>query len=110
MPVSSPKILRASATAAKLTDTAPDPSAVSVRTRLPTPNDEWNSRFSTGPTVWAVLAGRVRVLDLSQNLRLADDQRIEARRHPEEVPGDVEVLAIVKVRAHHASGRCRGRR
>ena len=31
------------------TDTAPDPSSVSVRTRLPTPNELWKSRFSSGP-------------------------------------------------------------
>ena len=44
-----PKIFRASATAAKLTDTAPSPSAVSVRTRLPTPNDQWNSLLEQRP-------------------------------------------------------------
>ena len=38
-PFSRPKIFRASATAAKLIETAPSPSAVSVRTRLPTLND-----------------------------------------------------------------------
>ena len=38
-PLRSPKILRARATAAKPTDTAPAPSPVSVRTRLPAPND-----------------------------------------------------------------------
>ena len=48
-PVSRPKILRASETAAKLTDTAPSPSAVSVRTRLPTPNAQWNVLLSSGP-------------------------------------------------------------
>ena len=55
-PFRSPKILRASATAAKLTDTAPAARPVSVRTRLPTAKDEWNNRFSTGPTVRAPLA------------------------------------------------------
>ena len=38
-PLRSPKIFLASDTAAKLTETAPDPSPVSVRTRLPTAND-----------------------------------------------------------------------
>ena len=44
-----PKIFFASATAAKLTDTAPSDSAVSERTRLPTANAEWNSLLSSGP-------------------------------------------------------------
>ncbi len=47
-----PKILRASDTAACATDTAPSPTAVSVRTRLPTANDVWNRRVSSGPTDW----------------------------------------------------------
>jgi hypothetical protein len=49
-------LLRARATAAKLTETAPDPRPVSVRTRLPAANDEWNSRFSTAPEVPAAAA------------------------------------------------------
>ena len=55
-PLRSPKILRARATAAKLTETAPEPSPVSVRTRLPAANDEWKSRFSTAPAVPAAAA------------------------------------------------------
>ena len=55
-PLRSPKIFLASETAAKLTETAPEPSPVSVRTRLPTPNDEWNRRFRTGPTAWTSAA------------------------------------------------------
>ena len=70
----------ASATAAKLTDTAPEPSAVSVRTRLPTANEAWNRRLSSGPAVCAEPADRVRFLDLTENLRFADHQRVEARR------------------------------
>jgi hypothetical protein len=49
-PSSRSKIFLAMATASKLTDTAPSPMAVSVRTRLPTPNDEVNTRSSSGPT------------------------------------------------------------
>ena len=39
-PLQIAEIFFASETAAKLTDTAPDPSPVSVRTRLPTANEE----------------------------------------------------------------------
>ena len=52
-PLRSPKIFFDSDTAAKLTDTAPEPRPVSVRTRLPTANDEWNSRLRNVPAVWA---------------------------------------------------------
>ena len=55
-PFRSPKILRASEAAAKLIDTAPAPSAVSVRTRLPTANDEWNRRLSSAPDACATAA------------------------------------------------------
>ena len=46
-----PKILRAREMAAKLTETAPSPSPVSARTRLPTLNAQWNSRLSAA-LVW----------------------------------------------------------
>ena len=75
-----PKILRASATAAKLTETAPSPSAVSVRTRLPTPNDQWKSLLSTGPTHWRSRGRLERVLDLAENLRLARPPANRGRR------------------------------
>ena len=55
-PVRSPKIFLASEVAAKLIDTAPSDSAVSVRTRLPTVNDQGNTLFSTGPTVRSSVA------------------------------------------------------
>ena len=96
-PSSRPKIFRASATAAKLTDTAPSPSAVSLRTRLPTPNDQWNSLLSIGP-VQRVRRGLKRVLHLSEDLRLADDQRVEPGGHAEQMPGGGLVVEREEVR------------
>ena len=69
-----------------------------MRTRLPTPNDEWNSRFSTGPTVVHVAGDGVRLLHLAEDLRLADDQRVEARGDAEQMPRGVEVRHVVDVR------------
>ena len=57
-PLRSPKILRASEAAANPIETAPEPRPVSVRTRLPTANDEWKSRLRIGPTTctsWATV-------------------------------------------------------
>ena len=69
-----------------------------MRTRLPTANDEWNSRLSTGPTVCRVAGDGVRVLDLAENLRLADDQRVEAGGDAEQMARGVEAAAHVEVR------------
>ena len=69
-----------------------------MRTRLPTANDEWNSRLSTGPAVCAPAAARVRFLHLAENLRLADDERVEAGGDAEQVPRRVEVGDVVEVR------------
>ena len=41
---------------------------------------------------------RVRVLHLTENLRLADHERVEARRHAEEMPRGLEIDEIVEVR------------
>ena len=84
-PCRRPKIFRASATAAKLTDTAPSPSAVSVRTRLPTPNDQLEDVAEHRPDT-PLVGGRLeRVLHLAENLRLADHERIEPCRHAKQV-------------------------
>ena len=96
--------MRASSTAAKPTDTAPSPSAVSVRTRLPTPNDDWKRRVSKGPTHCRVGGHLERVLDLAEDLRLADDQRVETGRHAEQVPRGVAVRPLEEVR-HERVGR-----
>ena len=47
--------------------------------------------------------GRVRVLHLPENLRLADNQRVEAGRDPEQVPRRLEIQAVVEMRLHHRS-------
>src|SRR5207249_1600602 len=41
---------------------------------------------------------RVRVLHLSEDLRFADDERIESARDPEQVPRGVEILLVVQMR------------
>ena len=82
-----PKIFRARLTAAKLTETAPSASAVSDRTRLPTPNAQWNSRLRSGPGAVGGRRDAVGVLDLPENLRLADHQRVEPRRDTEKDAG-----------------------
>ena len=56
-------------------------------------NDEWNRRFRTGPTVWASAARRVRLLHLAEDLRLADDERVEAGGDAEQVARRVEIDA-----------------
>ena len=45
---------------------------------------------------------RVRVLHLAEDLRLADDERVEARGDAEEMPRGVEVVQVVDVRDHIA--------
>ena len=92
-PSSRPKILRASATAAKLTETAPSPSAVSVRTRLPTLNDQWNSLRQQRAGAAPLRRRLEGVLHLPEDLRLADDQRVESGRDPEQVPRRLVVAA-----------------
>ena len=81
-----------------------------MRTRLPTANDEWNRRLSTGPAVCALAGGRVRLLDLAENLRLADDQRVEAGGDAEQMARRVEVGHVVDVRRDRRRDRRRGTR
>ena len=45
-----------------------------------------NSRLVSAPVTWRSLAFGVRVLDLAEDLRLADDQRIEAGGDAKQVP------------------------
>ena len=58
----------------------------------------------------AVVRGRVRVLHLAENLRLADDQRVEAGGDAEQVARGVEVGEVVDVRRDERPDRCRGTR
>ena len=62
-----------------------------MRTRLPATNDEWKSRLRTGPAVCAVGGDAVRLFHLAENLRLADDEGVEARGHAEQMARRVEV-------------------
>jgi hypothetical protein len=81
-----PKIFLASATAAKLIDTAPSPSAVSVRTSLADverPVEDLAEQRACRAAVRGRLEG---VLHLPENLRLPDDDRVEPG-------GDAEQMA-----------------
>ena len=78
-----------------------------MRTRFPTANDEWNRRLSNVPDGVRCGGGGVRVLHLPENLRLADDQRIEAGSHPEQVARRLEVGHVVDVRRYASRDRCR---
>ena len=102
-PLRSPKILRASATAAKLTETAPDAESgfgadalAGGERRVEQPVEHRADRLRAG-------GERVRFLDLAENLRLADDQRIEAGGDAEQVAGGVEVGQVVQVRRELAA-------
>ena len=75
----------ASATAADETDTACRPIAVSVRARLPTSTAWRNVRDEQRPAGRLVLGRVPRLAHLAEDLALADDHRVEAGGHPEEV-------------------------
>ena len=61
----------------KLIETAPSPSAVSVRTRFPTPNAQWNVLLRR-PGAAALGGCLERVLHLTQDLRFTEHQRVQA--------------------------------
>ena len=69
-----------------------------MRTRLPTPNDQWNSLLSIGPVQRRSGGGLERVLHLAEDLRLADDERIEAGGHAEQVPRRLVVVEREQMR------------
>ena len=70
------------ATAAEATDTAFAPILVCVRTRFATENVAWNSRFSTGPVRARFLGDAIGVLQLPEDLRLAEHHGVESRTRP----------------------------
>ena len=94
------KIRRASCTPAEATETALAPIAVSERTRLATAKVVWNSRFSNGPDCAALLRGPVGILELAEDLRFAENQRVEARGDAEQMaqppPGPELVQAVCR--------------
>ena len=57
-----------------------------------------------------VARGGVRRLDLTENLRLADDERVEAGRHAEEMARRVDAAVAVEVLGEARRGRRRGSR
>ena len=90
--------MRASATAAKLTDTAPSPSAVSRAHALADAERPVERLAQQRPGAVPLGGGLERVLDLAEDLRLADDQRIEPRGHAEQVPRRRGVVVREEVR------------
>ena len=57
-----------------------------------------------------VARGGVRRLHLAEDLRLADDERVEACRHAEEMARGVDAAMAVEVLGQAARGRGRGSR
>jgi hypothetical protein len=103
-PSISPKIFFASSTAAKLTDTALRAISVSVRTCLANRErllEQAVEDHADGSGLAGVLVG---VLDLPEDLRLADDQRVQARGDAEEVAHRVGPGVQVQVRGQFALG------
>ena len=85
------------------------PISVSVRTRLLTENAAWNRRFSTGPVVPASRRDAVGVLQLAEDLRLAEHQRVEARATENTCDGGmsrVPVQAVVDAGAELVVALC----
>ena len=83
--------------------TVPAPIAVSVRTRLATANARVTHRARVPLSAPAATRDLVGLLDLPEDLRLAEDHRVEARRDAE------HVLAPRRRRASRR-GSSRGRR
>ena len=71
-------------------------SRVSVRTRLATEKAAWNRRFSIGPGRAGFLGRAVGVLELPEDLRLAEHQRVESRRDREDMRDGAHVLVPVQ--------------
>ena len=86
-----PSTLSARSTATEGTLARPVPMAVSERTRLPVVSAAANSRLDSGPVQPARKRGLVRAPDLALDLGLADDHRLQARRHAVELARGVAV-------------------
>ena len=71
--------MRASWMPAEATETALAPIAVSVRTRLATAKVDWNRRLSKAPERARLLRRAIGILELAEDLRLAEDHRVEPR-------------------------------
>ena len=91
-PSSRPKILRASATAAKLTETAPFAERRLGAHALADAERPVKQLAQQRPGAVPLGRGLERVLHLAEDLRLADDQRVEAGRDAEQVPRRLGVV------------------
>ena len=69
-----------------------------MRTRLPTANAAWNRRWVTRAGEAEVARRGVGRLHLTEDLRLADDQRVEAGGDAEEMARRVDAAVAVEVR------------
>ena len=87
----------ASRTAVDATDTGLAPMRVSVRARLATAKVCWNRRSSWLPSAPACARCRPGLLDLAEDLRLAQHQRIQPGGDPEQVAHGVAVAVPVQV-------------
>ena len=81
---------------AEATETALAPIAVSVRTRLATAKVDWNRRLSSARRAARLLRRAVGILELAEDLRLAEDHRIEPGGDGIRVPHGIRVLDAVQ--------------
>ena len=93
LPSRPPSWSTAISTAAWLTDAVPRPIPVSVRARLPTLSAWRNSRLRLRAGAALGLRDLPRLADLTEDLALADDRRVEAGRDLEQV-GDGGVVVL----------------
>ncbi len=118
-PCSDPKILRASSTATEAMETELEPMAVSVRTRLAAAKARLQQMFELAGDGAGGARGGEGLLDLAENLRLADDHGVEAGGDAEEMADGLLIAMLVDVRREQRvveaevavqkcrSGRCR---
>ena len=98
-PVRSPKICAARSTAAEAIDAELLATSVSVRTRLASANARGTRALQHRPERAGVERDGVRLLDLPEDLRLADDHRVERRGDAEQVAQRLVAVERVEVRA-----------
>ncbi len=104
---SEPKILRARSTATEAIETEEEPIWVSVRTFLATVKADWSRRSSWPPLFrrGADFPGDgVGLLDLAEDLGLADDHGVERGGYAEEVADGFALAELVEVRADGGGG------
>ena len=97
-PCRDPKILRASSTATDAMETELEPIAVSVRTLLGGGESGLQKMLELAGDCSGGARGGKSFFDLTENLRLADDHRVQARGDAEEMADGLLIAVLVDVR------------